>query len=141
MSYKTWFDAHAQKHKIIVDKLVAQGLSKEQIVEYFDFENMLEKEHDFCPLYAENKKCHEMKNLNCYFCACPNFRFDDSGVKRIEDKTQYSFCAIDSKDGKQGVFGESIHQDCSACKVPHGEEYILKHFYYEWKTVMKKCIL
>ncbi|MCD6173018.1 MAG: hypothetical protein J7J96_04400, partial [Sulfurimonas sp.] len=81
MSYSSWFDAHATKHKKIVDKLVAKGYNTEQIIEYFDFDSMVKHENDFCPLYKDNKKCHDMESLNCYLCACPNFRFNDDGIK------------------------------------------------------------
>lgn len=139
MSYKSWFDEHAKKHKSIVEKLVAKNYTKEQIVEYFEFEKMLKNESDFCPLYAENKKCHEMENLNCYLCACPNFRFNDNAIEKTEGKTKFSYCSIDSKDGKQGVFGDAIHQDCSKCSVPHAKNYILKNFSLDWREVMKEC--
>ena len=141
MSYKSWFDEHAAKHKFIVEKLVSQGLSQEQIIDYFDFENMVKKEEEFCPLYVENKKCHDMESLNCYLCACPNFRFKDEGIEKVEDKTKFSICNIESKDGRAGVYGEAIHQDCSGCGVPHHRSYVEKHFDLDWKTVMKKCTL
>lgn len=141
MGYKAWFDEHAKKHKKIVDKLLGLGKTKEQIVDYFDFENMVENENDFCPLYKENKKCHDMPKLNCYLCACPNFRFSDNGIEKVQDKTKYSFCAIDSKDGKQGVYGDKIHQNCSACTVPHAKSYVFKHFDLDWKKIMQKCEL
>jgi hypothetical protein len=141
MSYGEWFEKHASKHKKIVDKLVAHGYTKEQIIDYFDFENMVKAENDFCPLYKDNKKCHEMQELNCYLCACPNFRFDDNGIKKIDAKTQYSFCAIDSKDGEQGVYGDKIHQDCSKCTVPHHKEYVQNKFDIEWKKIMNSCVV
>ncbi|MEA1982421.1 MAG: hypothetical protein U9N39_02660, partial [Campylobacterota bacterium] len=103
MSYISWFDEHAAKHKKIVDRLLAKGFNKEQIIDYFDFESMVENEKEFCPLYAQHKKCHDMEKLNCYLCACPNFRFKDEGVEKVEEKTKYSFCDIESKDGKVGV--------------------------------------
>ncbi|MBU0719924.1 hypothetical protein KJ877_01135 [bacterium] len=139
MSYGLWFDAHAKKHKSIIDKLLACGSSKEQIIEYFVFENMVKNEPDFCPLFAQNKKCHAMQELNCYLCACPNFRFDDEGIKKVDDKTQYSYCSIDSKEGSLGVYGQAIHQDCSACTVPHAGDYVRKHFDLDWKKIMKNC--
>lgn len=139
MSYTSWFNEHADKHKKIVDKLRDKGLSKEQIIDYFDFENMVKEEKDFCPLYAENKKCHDMESLNCYLCACPNFRFDDAGVEKIDTKTKYSFCDIESKDGKAGVYGNAIHQDCSKCGVPHHRSYVEKHFDFDWRVIMQKC--
>ena len=139
MSYISWFEEHAAKHKKILNKLLKKGYNKEQIIDYFDFENMAKEENEFCPLYAQNKKCHDMESLNCYLCACPNFRFDDEGVQKIKNNTQYSFCSIDSKDGSQGVYGEAIHQDCSKCGVPHHRSYVEKHFDLEWKAMMKNC--
>jgi hypothetical protein len=139
MGYSEWFDEHAAKHKAIVEKLLKRGFNKEQIIDYFDFDNMVEAEPDFCPLYAEKKKCHDMEKLNCYLCACPNFRFNDSGLRKENAKTVYSECAIASKEGKPGIFGDAIHQDCSACTVPHHRGYIEKVFDTEWQKIMEKC--
>jgi hypothetical protein len=139
MGYAQWFEKHAQKHKTIVAKLQQQNLSKEEIVEYFDFDNMKIYERDFCPLYAKDKKCHDINQLNCYLCACPNFRFSDNGIKEVGDATQFSYCAIDSKDGRQGLYGTKIHQDCTRCTVPHNKEYILQHFDLDWKIMMRSC--
>ncbi len=139
MSYLSWFDAHAMKHKSIIAKLVACGNTKEQIIDYFVFENMVQNEPDFCPLYAKNEKCHDQTYLNCYFCACPHFRFDDAGVKTKEEKIQYSFCSIASQDGKQATYGDAIHQDCSACGIPHAKSYVAKKFDLDWKSVMCEC--
>ena len=139
MSYKIWFETHDIKHANIVKKLIDQGYDKEKIVEYFYYENMLINENNFCPLYAKNKKCHDIEKLNCYMCACPNFRFNDEGIDTIEDKVRYSLCVIDSPDGKAGVYGNKIHQNCTGCSVPHAKEYILEHFSLEWKTMMKAC--
>jgi len=141
MSYSSWFTQHSQKHKLIVDKLLQKGLNKAQIIDYFDFDSMVQNEKEFCPLYADNKKCHDMESLNCYLCACPNFRFDDNGIKKLKENTQYSFCDIDSKDGAQGVYGEAIHQDCSKCSVPHHKSYVEKNFDLDWRKAMKKCEL
>jgi len=141
MSYATWFNEHADKHQKIVQKLLKNGYTKEQIIEYFDFENMVKKENDFCPLYKEPKKCHDMDSLNCYLCACPNFRFKDSGIQKVAQNTQYSRCDIESKDGKQGIYGDKIHQDCSLCSVPHHRAYVEKHFDLDWKKIMTECEL
>lgn len=141
MGYTDWFDQHAKKHKVIVEKLLAKNYTTEQIIDYFDFDNMIKEENDFCPLYKDNKKCHDMESLNCYLCACPNFRFNDSGIKQIDSKIQYSVCNIESKDGRQGVYGDKIHQDCSKCQVPHHKAYVEKHFDLDWKICMKECAL
>ena len=137
MSYTSWFNAHADKHKKIVTKLVENGLNKEQIIEYFDFENMVEKENDFCPLYKEPKKCHDMESLNCYLCACPNFRFDEEGLGEYNDSKILSKCEINN--GKKFAGKGVIHQDCSSCSVPHHKSYIEKNFDLDWKKIMREC--
>ena len=138
MGYLSWLQAHGEKHKAIIDKLTT--LSDNEVIAYFKFENMVEKEPDFCPLYKENKKCHDMKELNCYLCACPNFRFDDKGFKKVENKTLYSTCNIESKDGSQYISDDAIHQNCAGCGVPHHETYIQKVFSRDWVKVMKEVL-
>jgi Zn-finger protein len=127
VSYQSWHADHAKKHKKIVDKL--SHLSDDELIDYFDFSNMVQKEPDFCPLYKDNKKCHEMEDLNCYLCACPYFRVGESK----------SYCSIESKDG--GIFEAPdgyIHQDCSKCIVPHRKSYVRKHFSRDWLEIMAK---
>ena len=135
MSYCSWFEAHGQKHKQIMKRLVS--LSDEDVIKYFRFENMVKKEPDFCLLYKENKKCHEMEIFNCYLCACPNFRFNDEGFSKEGSQVLYSTCSIDSKDGAQFVSEDAVHQDCSGCTVPHHEAYIKKHFSRDWFDIMR----
>src|SRR3990167_9811935 len=139
MSYREWFVKHANKQREIVQKLVTNGLNKEQIIDYFDFDNMVKEEPDFCYLYADKKKCHDIANLNCYLCACPLFRFKDAGIYEIDGKNVYSYCSVDSKYGRHGVYGEKIHQDCSKCSVPHGKKYISKNYDENWLKIMKNC--
>jgi len=135
VNYSQWFQEHGNKHKEIMKKLIS--LSDDEVIAYFRFENMVEKEPDFCPLYQKKDKCHEIEVLNCYLCACPNFRFKDEGILKKEAKTIYSNCNIDSKDGKTFQTEEAIHQDCSACLVPHHEAYIKKYFSRDWFEIMK----
>jgi len=137
MGYSEWFNKHANKHKIIVEKLLLKNKTKEEIIEYFDFESMVENEPDFCPLYKDNKKCHDMENLNCYLCACPNFRFNDEGLGTYNEYKILSKCDI--QNGEEFMGNGVIHQDCSKCTVPHHKAYVEKNFDYEWKKIMKKC--
>ncbi len=141
MSYGKWMQEHAAKHKRIVKKLLQKGYDKEQIIDYFDFENLVKNESDFCPLYKEKKKCHNVDELNCYLCACPNFRFNDKGIDEIDGKTRYSFCSIDSKDGKASIYGEALHQDCSGCIVTHTKAYVRKHFKLDWMEIMQSNMI
>jgi len=129
MSYQKWIKEHSIKHEKIMKKL--SHLNDNEIIKYFDFENMVKNETDFCPLYKEPKKCHDIDELNCYLCACPNFRLSE--VK--------STCSINSKDGgsiqsKDGF----IHQDCSKCSIPHSKSYVKKYFNRDWNIIMKDVI-
>ncbi|MEA3330539.1 MAG: hypothetical protein U9Q29_02450 [Campylobacterota bacterium] len=137
MSYSSWFDSHAIKHKKIVDKLLEKNYTKEQIIDYFDFDNMVKEEFEFCPLYKDNKKCHDMKSLNCYLCACPNFRFNDDSLENYNDFKILSKCSINN--GKKFAGKGVIHQDCSSCTVPHHKAFVEKVFDYDWKKIMKNC--
>jgi len=136
MSYSSWFQAHGEKQKKIIEKL--QHLNDDELIEYFRFDNMVKKEFNFCPLYAKNKKCHDNKELNCYFCACPNFRFKDDGFAKVKKQTLFSICGIDSKDGSQYISADAIHQNCAGCFVPHSESYIKKYFTRDWFEAMSK---
>jgi hypothetical protein len=126
MTYTQWLSLHVKKHRAIIQKL--DGLNEEEIIEYFEYENMKKNEPDFCPLYVQDKKCHDMEELNCYLCACPHFRFCDSGVKKVKGKTLFSFCKIDSKNGNFFESDEAIHQDCSYCTLPHTKKFIINFF-------------
>lgn len=129
---------HGKKHRLLTQKLLDKGLSQDEIIKYFRFDNMVENEPDFCELYQTNTKCHDMKELNCYLCACPNFRFT-MNPERTEGKLIHSHCSIDSKDGAVFEHEDNIHQDCSGCLVPHNETYIAKHFDTDWYKIMKEC--
>ena len=38
MSYTTWFEEQGSKHKAVMNKLLAKGLNRDEIIAYFDFE-------------------------------------------------------------------------------------------------------
>lgn len=137
MSYENWFEQHGAKHKKIVDKLVARGYNKDEIIEYFDFENMVKEENDFCPLYKESKKCHDMEKLNCYLCGCPHFRFNDDGLGEYNEFKILSKCDINN--GSTIGSGNAIHQNCSKCTVPHHKAFVKKNFDLSWSKIMKDC--
>lgn len=136
MTYEEWFLKQGELHANVMKKLINK--TNEEVIEYFKFENMVKNEPDFCPLYKQIKKCHEMEDLNCYLCACPNFRFDDNGFEKTSDgKTLYSICSINSKEGSQYIGENYIHQNCSDCVIPHKKKYIKKNFNRNWFEVMK----
>jgi len=138
MTYVQWFEMHGNRHHLLNQKLLSLDYSQDEIIKYYRFENMVEKEPDFCELYKDKQKCHEMEDLNCYLCACPNFRFTMKPVDQ-EGKLVHSHCSIESKDGTVFEHEGNIHQDCSGCLVPHHETYISKNFDISWKKIMKSC--
>lgn len=139
MSYEAWFCEHSAKHARVVKRLIASGYNKEQIINYFEYDNMKLYENDFCQLYAKNKKCHDILGLNCYLCGCPNFRFCDDTTSFLDGVPIYSYCFINSEDGMQQEFVGAIHQSCDNCQVPHRQEYIKKVFDLSWEKIMQDC--
>ncbi len=138
MTYDAWFEAHATKHEKVLQKLLLKGMSEDEIIAYFRFENMLRHEPDFCDLYKTQTKCHDTTALNCYLCACPNFRFF-SQPKQEAKQMIHSICSIDSKDGGRFIHENNVHQDCSGCLIPHQEAYIKANFAINWKKIMQGC--
>ena len=136
MTYEEWFIQQGNLHANVMKKLTDKSV--DEVIEYFKFENMVKNEPDFCPLYKDNKKCHDMEDLNCYLCACPNFRFKMEGFEKTDDgKTLFSVCNIKSRVGSQYIGEDYIHQNCSGCIVPHRTKYIKKNFNRNWFEVMK----
>jgi hypothetical protein len=139
MSYCDWFETHANKHHAILQKLQAKNLTSQEMIDYFNFENMVVCEPDFCPLYANKQKCHDVAYLSCFLCACPFFRFNDEGLCEENGMTVKSTCAICAKHGQKLTYENVIHQDCSLCFLPHTKGFVKKHFDVDWKTIMKAC--
>ena len=135
MTYEEWFIQQGNLHANVMKKLTDKSI--DEVIEYFRFDNMVKNEPDFCPLYKDNKKCHDYDDLNCYLCACPNFRFKMEGFEEVEGRTLFSKCNINSKDGAQYKGDNYIHQNCSGCIVPHRAKYIKNKFSRDWFEVMK----
>jgi len=141
MTYTDWFQKHSEKHTEIVKKLFNARKTKEEVIQYFNWSNMKEAEPSFCGLYKDNKKCHPVDGLNCFFCGCPYYRFKDTGIEQREDKIIYSVCSIDSKFSTYFEYEGALHLDCSDCKIPHTKQFALKHFDWDWENPMKNCIV
>ena len=125
MTYLQWAKAHRKKVIDIKSNLSERGYSKKQILDYFDYNNMIIRHKDFCLLYKDNKKCHDIENLNCYLCACPYFVFNDYTPIR---NNEYSICKVDSKFSKIFEFEDKKHCDCSDCIIPHTRQMCDKFY-------------
>lgn len=128
MTYKEWYIEHSKKRQKLINSLIIQNFSKEEIVHYFRWSNMVKNQPQYCGLYSENKKCHQLNELNCLYCACPYFIFNDEGIETIEENTIYSKCTIDSRFGTEYEYDNCIHQDCSLCLIPHTKQFSIKYF-------------
>jgi len=100
-------------HKL-ANKNIKERISK--IIDNYDFEKQKKLNPTGCVCYEQDKKCHNITDLNCFFCYCPNY---DRNVK--EGK-----CKIDSPKGKYIDNHEGKILDCSDCDFPHKKENAIK---------------
>jgi len=138
MTYDVWSAQHKLKVVNILGRLRLS--TPEEIAAYFMYDNMVKKEKDFCVLYKDNIKCHNMDDLNCYYCGCPYFVLNKTLI--MEDgKTTASLCKINSKYKAEyhelkddGVY---VHTDCTNCYIPHKTSYVLKELINESNAYKK----
>ncbi len=78
----------------------------------YDFEKRKKTHPEECICYQQNVKCHNLENLNCFFCLCPNY---DMSIKE-------GGCKINSPNGKYIPTMKGKIFDCSACNFPHEKE-------------------
>ena len=129
MTYDEWKIEHATKKANIIRKKNLTDV--DEIIKYFDFDNMVKNEVDFCPLYKDNIKCHNVEKLSCYYCGCPYFKVNEY-PKTVGKTTIASICIINSK--LKDEFYENpdennvvkIHCDCSNCFIPHDPKFAKK---------------
>lgn len=88
----------------------------EEIINEWNFEKRKKINPDGCVCYGQDKKCHNIEELNCFFCYCPNY---DTSIK--EGK-----CRINSPDGKYIDNHEGKILDCTGCDFPHRKENAVK---------------
>ncbi len=134
MKYIDWYKEHLLKHQVIIEQIKDEGIN--EIIDYFEYENMQSLHKDFCPLFEQGIKCHNIKKLNCYLCGCPYFRFDDNGLHVDENKNiVYSYCIKDL--GDKFIANGKTHHDCSKCTLPHTKKFINDNFDIDWSMIMK----
>jgi Zn-finger protein len=88
------------------------------IIKETSFETRSKKYPKECPYYIIGTSCHpEVKDLNCFLCACPNY----------ESYKEEGGCKIDSKKGKWHYHknlpkGKVL--DCSGCNIYHSKKEV-----------------
>ena len=123
MTYTEWEQDNLINRTTLVKRLLADGLITSEIIDYFKFDNMVTNEPSYCGLYTTNTKCHDTDDLNCFFCGCPHFVFNDNGLKQLHNRTLYSSCKINSVKGSEFISDQAIHQDCTNCIIPHRQTF------------------
>jgi len=111
-----------EMHKL-AKKIIEKRISK--IIEEYDYEKRKKKNPEECICYNQNKKCHDVENLNCLFCFCPNYNL---GVRE-------GGCKINSPSGKYIETSNGKIWDCSDCDWPHkkdnAEKVLMKLYNFE----------
>jgi len=91
----------------------------DKIVSEHRFEVRSKKNPDECPCYTSGV-CHDMPDLNCFLCYCPNY----------DTETAVGGCKINHPDGKW-YYNELLPDkkifDCSDCTYPHSEVMVKKY--------------
>lgn len=119
MTYTEWGTDHLEKIDPILNELKGESISA--IIDYFDYENMVKEQLDFCPLYRTYTKCHVTYKLNCLLCSCNHFQYSDHEPISVKpDGTKVmSICNIGSKQAQEFIVDGVSHCDCSKCCIPH----------------------
>ena len=99
-------------------ELAAEIINKrvEDLIEEHSFDKLKDKNPGVCPCYEQNRKCHDVEELNCFFCYCPKY----------DRSTPEGKCKINSPEGKYVETAEGKKLDCSDCTLPHIKENAIK---------------
>ena len=101
----------------LAKKLIVQRIEK--ILQEWDFEKRKKENPKECFCYTEGK-CHNIPDLNCFFCYCPEYDLSkQEGGCRINDRRGNWFYHNNLPKGKIW--------DCSGCDFPHKKENIKKY--------------
>lgn len=125
MTFQEWRTAQEERRDRILIKL--STFTSEEVAEYFNYDNMVAEEPDFCPLYKTNSKCHDVENLNCYLCGCPYFKSSDTTPFSVADGVKVmSICSINAVQASTFIQDGVQQCDCSQCLVPHRKSVAIK---------------
>jgi len=91
-----------------------------QIIKEYNYETRSTNHPAECMCYKQKIPCHDMDNLNCFLCYCPNYDTDN----------QEGGCLIDNPNGKW-TYSKKLPSkkiwDCSNCEYPHLENNVKTH--------------
>lgn len=96
------------------EKLIKERIKK--LADAYDFNVRRMTNPEECPFYTNGGRCHDIEDMNCLLCLCPNY---DRTVKE-------GGCKINSPDGKYTETVDGKIWDCSDCDFPHKKENVIK---------------
>ena len=120
MNYlQAWEQGHFRK---IARELVDAGIeitleNVDRIMVHTSFEKRSQRKKSECPYYEQNQPCHDIDDLNCLLCPCPNY----------DSRTDRGGCKINSNYGKitkHKNLPEGEIWDCSDCSVGHSPKVV-----------------
>ena len=65
MKFSKWTSGHKSKLETIIENILDKSVS--DIIDYFEFDNMKDKESDFCPLYRTFTKYNTPKKQTTFY--------------------------------------------------------------------------
>jgi Zn-finger protein len=101
----------------LAKKLIKERIQK--ISEDWSFEKRSKEHQNECPCYTKGK-CHQLEDLNCFFCYCPEYdlTIQEGGCKIGNPKGKWFY----HKDlPKRKIW------DCSDCDYPHKPQNIVNY--------------
>ena len=143
MNYlEKWADTHIKR---VLTELKQENISLTlqnipQIIEATSFRRRSVREPEECPCYENGKPCHpEVKDLNCFLCACPDYLQIPQGLSGQDLESQRILDSLNQNQKLQGgceincelgkwYKNHNLQKgkiwDCSDCAVPHFPSYV-----------------
>ena len=110
-----------------------------QLIEATSFRRRSVREPEACPCYEKGKPCHpEVKDLNCFLCACPDYLQIPQGLSGPDLESQRILDSLNQNEKIEGGCATLNNKgkwykdknlplgkiwDCSDCTIPHSPIY------------------
>ncbi len=114
-----FLDWKEQRERLVVKRVLEAGLgflpeNVSKIVAEMSYKIQSKKNPRDCPCYSIGP-CHpNADDMNCFFCACPNFLINYDKKRNL-----LGDCAVDSNHALRAKFSSPAVLDCSSCLLPH----------------------
>ena len=135
MTYKEWFDAHGAKHQKIMKNWMASPMKRSLPISVL--RTWWRKNPSSVHFTKKIKNATRWKSSTVTSAPVPTSDSMTGVCIEKEGRTYYSDCNIHAREGKAFVSESAVHQDCSACLLPHKESFVRKVFTRNWFGIMR----